>query len=65
MLGNNPIIFVKGHLAPEYQQVYDAGLTVRNGTEEQQASMLRMIDGMEKKEYRLQQEQTKFPSRSK
>jgi len=49
ILGNKPISVVKGNSAREFQQVYDAGVEAGNGTEEQRATVAKMIEGMEEK----------------
>lgn len=62
ILGTKPISVIKGNSAREYQQVYDAGVAVGNGTEEQRTIVAKMIAGMEEKDEMLQKEQLKLSS---
>ena len=61
----NEVSVIKGTAAREYKQVYDSGVAAGNGTEEQRAIVLKMLEGMAEKEDMLQREQLKLSSVSR
>lgn len=55
---------IEGNSAREWRQVYDARVAAGNETEEQRASMLKILNKLEKDD-KLQQEQMKLSSTSR
>jgi pimeloyl-ACP methyl ester carboxylesterase len=64
-LGNRPLSIIKGNKARDFRQVYEAGLKLGNGTEDQRKDLAEALDRLEPVDARLTHDQMRLSGQSR